>query len=860
MKKKVLWKDSLQAITESLGRFIAIFLLVMLGTFTLIGLKSSGPDMRQTAIEFYKKHSLADITVTSNYGLDNKDIHTIKTQKNVKRVDFGYYQDAKVKNSRTSLRVFSQTKNVSTYELIKGKRPTNKNEIAISYLLKNRYHIGQEMTLENGQTLKSRKFKVVGFVKSSEYMDKSNIGQTNIGTGQLDGIAVTDKSAFKGSYTIARIIYNTTYNLNPYTKKYNELIDKYQGNLSKELNKNRKTKYQEYKVNIEQAESQISQAKGQVNKLVQVSPEQAKVLQKEIEQKNKNVDKQKLLLGQAGYPKYTVNTRDSNPGYTIYRSNSERVDILSNVFPTILFAIAALVSLTTMTRFVDEERINIGTLKALGYSDVDVCQKFIMYSLISSGLGVVVGSSLGYLILPKIVFEAYAANSTLTNMVVLVSWKYLVIAVIIAVASTTLAALWVLKNNLKESPAQLLLPKPPKKGSKILLEKISPLWKRMNFTYKVTARNIFRYKSRMLMTIFGVAGCTGLLVMGLGIKDSLSGISQIQYIDIIKYDLVTLQHSNLTSRQKNNLDTELNKNEIKRYLDIHYENLTKKVGTDNAEQDISLIVPSSSKALTKFVKLENRQTGKKYTVTSDSVIISEKLATLLHAKKGSKIKLKDDNGKWYKLKVTGVTEMYIGHYVFMGKDAYKKAFKNNYRTNGQLITLKENNKRDIQKSSENLMDTGALTTVLQNSNNQKTINNILGGLNKVIVILILIATILAIVVIYNLTNINVLERIRELSTIKVLGFFDKEVTMYIYRETILLSAIGILVGYIIGIRLHEFIITSLPPTNAMFDPSLRTGNFIISTLIPSIITIILAIIMHRKIKSVDMLEALKSVE
>lgn len=860
MKKKVLWKDSLQAITGSLGRFIAIFLLVMLGTFTLIGLKSSGPDMRQTAIEFYKKHSLADITVTSNYGLDNKDIHTIKTQKNIKRVDFGYYQDAKVKKSRTSLRVFSQTKNVSTYELIKGKRPTNKNEIAISYLLKNRYHIGQEITLENGQTLKSREFKVVGFVKSSEYMDKSNIGQTNIGTGQLDGIAITDKSAFKGNYTIARIIYNTTYNLNPYAKRYNELIDKYQDNLNKELNKNRKTKYQKYKANVEQAESQISQAKDQVNKLAQVSPEQAKVLQKEIDQKSKNVDKQKLLLDQTGYPKYTVNTRDSNPGYTIYRSNSERVDILSNVFPTILFAIAALVSLTTMTRFVDEERINIGTLKALGYSDMDVCQKFIMYSLISSGLGVVVGSSLGYLILPKIVFEAYAANSTLTNMTVLFSWKYLAIAVIIAIASTALAALWVLKNNLKESPAQLLLPKPPKKGSKILLEKISPLWKRMNFTYKVTARNIFRYKSRMLMTIFGVAGCTGLLVMGLGIKDSLSGISQIQYTDIIKYDLVTLQHSNLTSRQKNNLDTELNKNKIKQYLDIHYENLTKKAGTDNAEQDISLIVPSSSKALTKFVKLENRQTGKKYTVTSDSVIISEKLAILLHAKKGSKIKLKDDNGKWHKLKVTGVTEMYIGHYVFMGKNAYKKAFKNNYRTNGQLVTLKENNKRDIQKSSENLMDTGALTTVLQNSNNQKTINNILGGLNKVIVILILIATILAIVVIYNLTNINVLERIRELSTIKVLGFFDKEVTMYIYRETILLSAIGILVGYIIGIWLHEFIITNLPPTNAMFDPSLRIGNFIISTLIPSIITIILAIIMHRKIKSVDMLESLKSVE
>lgn len=275
---------------------------------------------------------------------------------------------------------------------------------------------------------------------------------------------------------------------------------------------------------------------------------------------------------------------------------------------------------------------------------------------------------------------------------------------------------------------------------------------------------------------------------------------------------------------------------------------------------ISLLVPSSNKNLGKFIGLHERKTNKELKLTANSVIISEKLADLLGAKKNSTITLKDDEGKWRKFKVTDITEMYMGHYMFVGKHAYQRSMDKKYTTNGELVTLRNKSNKNIQKMSERFIETNAISVVSQNINNKKTIDNVMNGLGRVIFILIGIAVILAVVVIYNLTNINVSERIRELSTIKVLGFYDKEVTMYIYRETIILSFVGILFGYLLGKWLHNFIITSLPPTNAMFDPNMYAMNYILSGVIPLIVTLILAFVMHRKIRSVDMLEALKSVD
>ena len=874
MKKKMLWKDAGQAITHSFGRWLAILLLMAVSAFALIGLKMTGPDMRQTATSFFAKYELADVTVMSNYDLDKTDRKIIKSQSGVKEAAFGYLQDSRVSGKNTDLRIYSISSKVSASQLVSGRHPKKTNEIALSYLLKGKYKLGQTISLQTPGNLKEKKFKITGFIRSSESIDRSNIGQTSVGDGQLDGVAEVAKLAFKKNtpFAIARIRYKQAASMYAYSSKYRNYVADKQDQLQKELKKHGKKRYSSAKNKLEAQEAKLSSAKQKMKEAQKQLKAQAAASQSLIKQQEKKLTKQtgqlakqekqlteaKQALKQTGKVTYTIGDRSANPGYAVFQSNSERVDILVNVFPVLLFAIAALVSLTTMTRFVEEERISIGTFKALGYSNRDAALKFVLFSASASLLGVGIGAAGGYTFLPKMIFEAYAANSTISNCQLLFNWQILLLTTVIALACTTGAALIVLRRDLADKPASLLLPKPPKNGSRILLERFTPLWKRLSFNYKVTMRNLFRYKSRAFMTIFGVAGCCGLLVMGFGIQDSLSGISNIEYSRIITYDLIAVKKKALTNTQKDKLDYALSSESVKKHASVHFEELTKKAGSDATDQSISLVVPTSGQSLSGYISLKNRASGQKLPLQDKGAVISEKLAKLLNAKVGSYIKLKDEGGDYRKIKVTGICEMYIGHYVFMRKSAYKQAFGEKATANAQLITLKKG--QSLAKYSKKLMKTGAVQGINQNTSNKETIDNIMGSLNKVMIILIGMATLLALVVIYNLSNINVEERIRELSTIKVLGFFDQETTLYIYRETIILSIIGILCGYVFGIGLHTFIITSLPPDNAMFDPVMQASNFIYSALIPAVITALVALVMHKKIKSVNMLDALKYVD
>lgn len=570
--------------------------------------------MRQTATSFFAQHHLADTTITSNYGLDSRDRQIIRQQKSVKQVDFGYLQDSTIDQTNRALRIFSQTNGVSSWQTVSGHLPHHDDEIAVSYLLKGKYHIGQWITLKQAGSLKHRQFKIVGFARSSEYLDRSDIGQTTVGTGQLSGVAVVKKSAFKTgtAYAIARVTYNQTAKMNPYSSRYTNYVEKQQQQLKKALNWHGKTKQQKLERQLKTAQQQLTQATQQAAVFQQTNAAGNSALI----QQAAALKKQQAKLKQLGTPTYTLSDRTENPGYTIYRSNAERVDILANVFPVLLFAIAALVSLTTMTRFVEEERIQIGTLKALGYSNADVAKKFALFSLLASSAGVALGAWGGFMVLPKIIFKAYAANSTLSGFQIHFSWALLLTTWLIAILCTTGAALWALHRDLQAKPAALLLPKPPKGGSRILLERWHWLWNRLSFNYKVTMRNLFRYKSRALMTIFGVAGCTGLLVMGFGIRDSLSGISNIEYSRIIKYDLIAVQDSNSSAKQQRQLKDELNGKAVKGHTGIYFEQLTKKAGDDDATQSISLIVPNNEKTLSSISRsrtgrLKNRLSCRK---------------------------------------------------------------------------------------------------------------------------------------------------------------------------------------------------------------------------------------------------------
>lgn len=856
MNRNTLWKDALSSLNHSWGRFIGITLLMAVSAFAFIGLKMAGPDMRNTAQTYYQDVNLADLTVSSNYGLDKNDTQTIKKQAKKATLDFGYLQDATINNSKTSLRVLSESKNISTSQLISGNFPKKDNQIVLSYLLKDKYHIGEWITLNEHTNLKNSRFKIVGFIRPSEYTDKSNLGQTNVGTGQLSGVAIVKKSAFKAqSYSIARIRFNKTKELDPYSSTYQKFIDNKKERLTNSLAQNSKLKKTEVDNNFKDAQKQIKQAKKQIqlaeNNGLEITKEKEK-----LEKQQKKLNEQEQEIKQLGSISYYVNDRKNDSGYDTYQSNSEKIELITNIFPVFLFAVAALVSFSTMTRFIDEERQNIGVLRALGYSKLDTSLKFVIYSLTAALTGVFIGAIGGYWILPRIIFNAYTANLTLTNFQSSFSWKYLFLTFLISILCTTGAAVIQLFIVLRAKTSELLLPKPPKNGSRILLEKIKPFWQHLSFNYKVTLRNIFRYKVKMIMTILGIAGCTGLLMMGFGIRDSLAGIGQKQYSEIIKYDLIAIDKNSLSSEQSTKLNQKLSSSQVNKYLPVYFENVSKKIAGTN--KDLSIIVPEKSSEISKYISLRNRSSGQKINLNSRGIVISEKLAKLLNLSIGDELSLVTTNGKKVKLPISNICEMYMGHYVLMNSNVYQKYFNKKVNSNAQLIEL--NNKKQTNSFANSLMKTGAVSAINLNTNNQQIIDSLIQSMNKVIFLLIGLAALLAVVVIFTLTTTNLEERMREIATLKVLGFYNNEASLYIYRETIILSIFGILIGFLVGNWLHGFIIDNLAPLNAMFRPGILFSNYLLSALIPLVITGIMAIFVNRKIKEVNMLEALKSVD
>lgn len=447
-------------------------------------------------------------------------------------------------------------------------------------MLKNKYHIGEKISFVKPGILKNKTYKIVGFVKSSEFFDKTQFGQTNIGNGRLSGFAVTTHNAFASPvYQVSRVTFKNIANLSPFSVTYRNRVYHDHNKLQKALNKNRQDKYDKY-VQLYQKQYQKKAAEQLIKKGIPITPEQIEVPKNKI---------------QIDYPSYTINSREESQGYSSYRADSERVEVLANVFPVFLFAVAALVSLTTMMRFVEEERTNIGTFKALGYSNASIALKFLLYSTSAAILGVILGASLGYTFLPNMIIKAYLASSTLGSDYQLnFAWWPLLISLIIALLATTAVSMLTLYQTLKEKPAALLLPKPPKNGSRILLEHIPWLWKHMSFSAKVTARNIFRYKSRMLMTIFGVAGCTGLLGMGFGIRDSLQGIGNIQYSAVQKNDIIALKSKHVTKKEQHELDSIFKEKDITQTNAVQYQQLTKHLNQSGSTENIMMITPESA--------------------------------------------------------------------------------------------------------------------------------------------------------------------------------------------------------------------------------------------------------------------------
>ncbi|WEV53375.1 FtsX-like permease family protein [Bifidobacterium sp. ESL0704] len=1148
--KRMLWHDIWQAFSKSKGRFFSIVCLVALGSYALVGLMVSGPDMRDTGNAYFAEHHLADLNVISSYGLDKDDCRQIDKAPGASRIEYGYLKDVVVAHSDESIRILSAPKEVSTYHVVTGRMPKTSREVAIDSSHQGQYPIGSTMHVSEKadalgrKALRHDRFKVVGVVDSTEILSHVNSGPSTSGSGSLDGYAVVAPSAFQSDdYMMARLTYTDLDHMRDhYSAAYNDALQVHKKALDRILAGRPKARRQaierqvtsqidsgrtqvndaktqlenarqqladakiqldngnqqladskqqlatqvasaqrqisaaqvkiaqgqkEYDANKAQYDSgaaQIATATGQVgdaytqlkagqaqiddnsaklaagkkqadDALLQVTAAQQKAnqgiaalqqqitaIQKQLDsgvlspedqaklageltqlnarlqqlqaqanaiaqqyaavtqgrdaflngtykpgmaqiqaaqtqlnakrtqadagnvqlaQKQQQLSVAKTTLDQAATqlaqartkvrqsqqqlaskqqqaqaqidaaqtqlsnktaeydtnkaqldqaepgakrkikdaerklndaaamlnavddPVYSVDSKRETPGsdgYKIYDSISVIVDSLSRIFPYFMYLVAALVTFTTMTRFVDEERINAGTLKALGYSDRDVMKKFVIYGFVASILGAIIGIFAGHTLLPIIVYNAYKVGFNVPMIHMGFHWQVTLLAFALALLSAVVPAVWSAARELKERPAALMLPKPPSAGSKILLERIPLIWNRLNFTHKVTARNIFRYKQRMFMTIFGVCGSVALLTAGFAVQGSISGINEHQFGGVMHYNLIAAQNAHVTDQQAKAIDRRLQKSDIKRSLPVHYESVSKVAGRNGDKQSVTMLVPRDTATFNDYIKLNTRRGHHPLSLNSNGAVISERFANLVHAKKGDAIDFQNGSGKTYRVKVTGICEMYLGHFMVMSPAAYRTVFGQRYQTNAYMVTLRDGSMANTKRASASFMRIGGIQGVVQNTTLMHEIDVVVKALNQIMWVLIIVATMLGVVILYNLTNLNVSERIRELSTVKVLGFYNGETTMYIYRETILLSLLGIVVGYGFGIWLHRYIITAVPPDDVMFDQSIGWLPFVVPLVVVGLITVALGFFVNTKLKHLDMLEALKSVD
>ena len=901
MKRKTYWKDLLQSFTGSKGRFLSILTLMMLGSLAVVGLKVASPNMERTAWNYLKDTNTADVTVIGDYGLDQADQAELQTLSGAD-VEFGYMTDLALANSEDAIRIFSNTDKISKFQVTEGRLPEKEDELALADFWKDRYQIGQVIYLSqkkgSNSQLKRDSYTITGFVHSPDIFSKSDMGSSASGNGNLVAYGVVTEENFKSSvYTIARLRFASLTDVNPFSSDYEKKLEEEEATLKelvadngqarlekmkkdaqksldegkKQLDKAEtnlvagKKRLQEIETRLQAQENQVSQLpepqKSQVSSQIEEAKEQLKQEKEKLSHAESDFASEKAKwqtsqdeVNALTEPTYHVYNRKSSPtgqGYLMYSNSAMSIRAVGNIFPVVLYAVAAMVTFTTMTRFVDEERTNAGIFKALGYHSKDIIAKFVIYGLFAGTFGTLLGILIGHYVLAPTISHIITERMIVGENQQYFYWTYSCLALGLSLVASVLPAYLVSRRDLHEEAAQLLLPKPPVKGSKILLERITFIWSRLSFTQKVTARNIFRYKQRMLMTIFGVAGSVALLLAGLGIQSSVVGVADRQFKDLQQYQMILSVNTRASDSDKSKLEEKLKSNEIEDYRLIFSKQIEEKYAGKAGVQTVTIMVTDKDD-LEPFVHLEKN--GEKLSL-SGGVILTDKLAQLARVSVGDNFTI---DGKTFK--IGAITEHYVGHFVYMNQATYEEIYGQAPKMNTYLVQLKDKSEGNTERVAGEFMDQVAVSGLVQNASTIQLFESFANSLNHTMAILVLVSVLLAIVILYNLTNINVAERIRELSTIKVLGFHNKEVTLYIYRETIILSLIGMIVGLVSGFYLHQFLIQMIAPGTFRFQPKVGWEVYLIPVLAVSVILTILGVFVNHYLRKVDMLEALKSVE
>lgn len=580
----------------------------------------------------------------------------------------------------------------------------------------------------------------------------------------------------------------------------------------------------------------------------------------EIAENQQKLDDAKKELEDLEMPEWMVTDREELPEYTDYGDNADRLRNIGQVFPVIFFLVAALISLTTMTRMVEEQRTQIGTLKALGYKKSAIAAKYICYAFFATLLGSVLGMLIGEKIIPYIIITAYGIMYHNVANTISIDYQpgFALIASAASVVCTVGATLFASGKELQETPASLMRPPAPKEGKRVLLERLTFIWKHLSFSWKSTIRNLFRYKKRLIMTVFGIAGSMGLMLVGFGIQDSISDIAAIQYRELQHYDGMVIEDSDATEEEHAELFEYMKENEqIAHCNRVQMTKISAPKGSSSVS--IYLFVPESLSEFAKDVTLKNRITGETYELTDEGAAISEKTASLLGLKVGDMIPLKKGD-KEYKVRVAVITENYMSHYLYMTPRVYEQTFGEKPEYENIVFTMQEDCKDDLEMAGSRILANPGALSISYTSSLASQVDRMLSTLDAVILVLIVSAGMLAFVVLYNLNNINITERQRELATLKVLGFYDGEVSQYVLRENVILTVLGIMFGAVFGILIHRYVITTVEVDAVMFGRNIKPLSFLYSGILTSIFSIVVNGVMHFKLKTIDMVESLKSVE
>lgn len=829
-------KNLLREIKRTFTKFLSIFAICALGVAFFAGIRATSPDMKEAGDRLYNTYNLSDISVISTSGLTADNIRDLESIEGIRAVRASLFVDAMARGTgekEKNLRLYSMPiKLKSEYaplidlipdygidtspeyemngvEIVSGRMPLNDTEIALDNTLEGSLvkQLGDEITLTtSGGTVTLR---VVGFIRSPMYISMFERGTSSIGNGTSDGFAYASGNAISSLgtklpvmsllntyYTRADIVISGKEGLSAYSDEYEALVNEV----------------------TDRIEDYASTQSGT----------------------------------------WYIQDRSGNPGYSDYSENTDRIAAVGDVFPLIFFIVAALVCLTTMTRMVEEQRIEMGTMKALGYGGWQIAMKYAVYAMSACISGGVVGAIIGFKLFPYVIMKGYSIMYYLGKLETPYRADIAFMAIAAMAVCTAAATFSACYASLKEVPATLMRPKAPKAGRRVLLEKIPFIWKKLSFTSKVTVRNLFRYKKRFFMSVIGIAGSGALLVTAFGLNDSIFGIIEKQFGDIWQMDVQAYVYEAMPLADMQEL---LGKNPANDDFDSVMFCLDSQMECKNggrSQSGVHLLGVESAGSMAGRINLHNG--GTPVTLDDSGVVVTAKLAETLSIKAGDEINMRT-GGEDHFMRVIGVADNYVYHYVYITAAYYETVFGKAMQYNGFMGNLKDGlTDETMDAMSTQLLSDSRMYTVRTIGSIYDSVWDSLSILNYVVLVLILGSGMLTFVVMLNLTNINIGERMRELATLRVLGFYDKEMYAYIFRENNALSVIGAFVGLVFGKIMHLFVIRTCEVDMVMFVRSAKPLSYVYAFALTIAFSLIVNLLMRPKVRAIDMVESLKSAE